>query len=253
MTLDRDARDVIVAGVCGFPKSHARLFRDLALVEVQETFYRPVAVERAMRWRERAPPDFMFAVKASQFITHDATSATYRRSGLDLEKMQKGHYGLFMDTSEVWAGWTQTADVSKAVRARAIVFQTPETFGPTPENLRNLYAFFEKTTGGPWSLVWEPRAPWPSYVVEKVCTDLGLVHCVDPFAGESVTIGGAYFRLHGSPPGERMYSYTYTDGDLTRLRDTAIEYDDAFVVFNNVTMYEDALRFRGIAGDTRAA
>src|SRR3972149_1790561 len=114
-----------------------------------------------MRWRERAPPDFMFAVRASQFITHDATSATYRRSGLDLEKVQKSHYGLFMDTSEVWAGWTQTADDSKAVRARAIVFQTPAPFGASPPLFKPRPQVRRIIIRQGWPAPPEPRAPWP--------------------------------------------------------------------------------------------
>ncbi len=239
---------MILPGVCGFPAAQARLFRELPLLEVQETFYRPVAVSRAEGWRERAPEGFVFAVKASQFITHDASSPTYRCSGLDTTAIRRDRYGSFRDTEEVWGGWRATEAVAKTLRARAIVFQTPPDFGPSPENTRSLYAFFETLRGGAWALAWEPRGPWPGYVLEKVCSDLGLVHAVDPFASESVTVGFAYFRLHGSPPGERRYRYTYTNGDLKRLLDVSREYDDAWVLFNNLTMFDDAVRFRGLLG-----
>ena len=219
------------------------IFRDLRLLEVQETFYRPVSVTRATRWRRKAPEGFAFTVKASQFITHEASSPTYRRAGLDAAAVAGDRYGAFRDTPEVWAGWQATEAVSMALEAPAIVFETPASFGPTSENTKNLYGFFERARGRA-TFVWEPRGGWPSYVVEKVCSDLGLVHGVDPFADESTTIGIAYFRLHGAPPGEKMHRSSYTGDDLNRLRDIAVEYDDAYVLFDNVTSFDDARRFQ---------
>jgi Uncharacterized conserved protein len=52
-----------------------------------------------------------------------------------------------------------------------------------------------------------------------------------------------YFRLHGSPPGKRMYRYTYTEEDLKRLHEKCMDFSQICVLFNNYTMYEDALRF----------
>ena len=237
---------MILPGVCGVPTAQARLFHELPVVEVQETFSRPVTLKRAEGWRRRAPPNFVFTVKASQFITHDISSESYRGSELDLENAPEDRYGSFRDTSEVSGGWSATEAVAAALRAKAIVFETPSSFGPRPENLRNLYGFFENIRPAAWSLVWEPRGTWPSYVIEKVCADLGIVHCVDPFGAESVTIGLAYFRLHGSPPGSRTYDYAYTEQDLARLRDIALEYDDAYVLFDNVTRFDDAVRLQSL-------
>jgi uncharacterized protein YecE (DUF72 family) len=41
-----------------------------------------------------------------------------------------------------------------------------------------------------------------------------------------------------------MYRYTYTDADLGRLHAICREYDDAYVLFNNLSMHGDAVRFR---------
>ena len=220
--------------------------RQLNVVEIQRTFYRPVPIETAKRWREWAPADFDFSVKASQFITQEETSPTYRRSGLR-RPLKPDRYGSFRDTEEVRRGWEATRAVADALGARAIVFQCPASFTPSPENVRNFYRFFEsiETTA---AKVWEPRGPWASHIVDKFCADLGLVHSVDPFASEPATSGLAYFRLHGSPPGPRNYNYTYTDADLERLLAICREYDDAFVLFNNVTLHADAVRFRRLVG-----
>ncbi len=222
--------------------------RELSAVEIQRTFYRQVPVATARRWWDRAPAAFDFTVNASQFITHEETSPTYRRSGLE-RPVPPGRYGSFRESGEVMAGWEATRAVAEALRAAAILFQCPPSFTPAPDHVRSLYRFFESITTTA-AKVWEPRGPWASHIVEKVCSDLGLVHGVDPFATEPVTGGLAYFRLHGSPPGPRPYEYTYTDEDLERLVATCREYDDAFVLFNNVTMHADALRFRRKLGES---
>lgn len=236
---------MIWVGTCGFGGKQADAFRRFHVVEIQETFYHPIGVERARRWRAAAPDGFRFAVKASQFITHEASSPTYRRARRTIPEPERPAYGGFQDTAPVREGWESTHAIAEALRADAIVFQCPASFASTPDHLRNLYRFFEST---PMDVVraWEPRGPWASHLVEKVCEDLGLVHVVDPFASESTTSGLAYFRLHGRPPGERLYDYAYTDADLMRLASLCQEYDDAFVLFNNRTMAEDAARFRSL-------
>jgi len=241
------AESVIWIGTCGFGRRQAEVLRDLAAVEIQETFYRPVRAERAMKWRTKAPPEFRFAVRASQFITHDTTSPTYRRSPR-IVRPEASLYGGFQDTAPVRGGWDATRRIAEALRAHAIVFQTPPTFGPTEANRSALYRFFESVRTDAVKGV-ELRGPWATHIVERICEELGLVHVVDPFDKEPATYGLAYFRLHGSPPGPTMYRYTYTDAELLRLKAICDEYDDAYVMFNNLTMQADALRFQRILSE----
>jgi len=49
------------------------------VVEVQQTFYQIPRIATGKRWREEAPPDFEFTMKAWQLITHEPSSPTYRR------------------------------------------------------------------------------------------------------------------------------------------------------------------------------
>src|SRR2546426_905376 len=235
-------RLLIWTGACGFGRRQAGVPAQLDAVEIQETFYRPVPVERAAKWRAKAQPEFRFCVKASQFITHEATSPTYRRSGRVIPEPEKPAYGSFRDTPPVREGWEVTQSVAEAIRATVIVFQTPASFGPTEANRTALYRFFESIRTDATKAI-ELRGPWAAHIVEKICEDLGLVHAVDPFDKEPATYGLAYFRLHGSPPGKTMYQYTYTDEDLARLMAICREYDDTYVMFNNETMHRDAVRF----------
>jgi len=239
---------VICTGTCGFGRRQADALAQLDAVEIQETFYRPVSIERAAKWRAKAPPEFRFCVKASQFITHEVTSPTYRRSGRTIPDSDKSAYGSFRDTPPVREGWEATRSVAEAIRATVIVFQTPASFGPTEANRTALYRFFESIRTDATKAI-ELRGPWAVHIVEKICEDLGLVHAVDPFDKEPATYGLAYFRLHGCPPGKTMYQYTYTDTDLGRIHAICREYDDAYVMFNNFSMHPDAVRFRSLVRD----
>jgi uncharacterized protein YecE (DUF72 family) len=48
-----------------------------------------------------------------------------------------------------------------------------------------------------------------------------------------------------------MYRYAYGAEDLLRLRRTCDEYDDAYVMFNNLSMHDDARRFLDLARSLR--
>lgn len=241
---------MIWTGTCGFGRRQADVFRDLGAVEIQQTFYRPVHPRVAQRWRDAAPEGFVFCVKASQFITHPATSPTYRRAGRAISTSEFASYGGFQDTPVVHEAWDATRAVSDILRAKAILFQSPASFGPSPEHVASIYHFFGSIATRALR-AWEPRGPWTTHLVEAICEDLKLVHVVDPLAAEPATYGLAYFRLHGSPPSPKMYRYTYTTADLERLRAVCGEYDDALVLFNNVTMHEDAMRFRALIASYR--
>jgi uncharacterized protein YecE (DUF72 family) len=66
---------------------------------------------------------------------------------------------------------------------------------------------------------------------------------VDPFVSQEVTKGVRYFRLHG----RGGYRYKYTDAELDELRArvSADSSHESYVMFNNMSMKADALRFIG--------
>ncbi len=232
-------------GVCGFPKSKSAIFTNLDLVEVQATFYKPVRRSTAERWRRDAPADFEFTLKAWQLITHEPKSPTYRKAKLELSG---DRYGLFRPTEEVFEAWTVTDGIRKALNARIVVFQTPASFKETGSNISNMYDFFHSIDRNEIIMVWEPRGDWTRNTIMRICEELELIHCVDPFAAQPESgTGFGYFRLHGSPPGKRMYRYTYTDTDLQFLYEHCRGYSQVYVLFNNITMFDDALRFKRLS------
>jgi uncharacterized protein YecE (DUF72 family) len=230
-------------GCCGFPKGMKKYFTKFKVVEVQTTFYNLPDLSTVNKWKTLAPPDFEFCVKAWQGITHPASSPTYKRFKGELEK--KENYGFFQRTEEVMEAWKGTERICSALDAKYVLFQCPSSFKPTNENIENMKGFFNEIKGN-FRFVWEPRGKWEDSIISKICEEVELIHCVDPFARAPVTQKIAYFRLHGSPPGNKMYYYNYTRKDLQYLLDMCKGYDEVYCFFNNLNMYENALQFMEI-------
>jgi len=180
-------------------------------VEVNSTFYRRPRIETARRWRESVGEDFLFSVKAPKEITH-----VKKFRGVDPEPL---------------------IEVASALRAFFILFQTPASYKYSPEEERAIKDFLS-TLPKNFIYGFELRG-WRREERER----LGVVDVTDPFKEEPLPGEITYVRLHGSPPGERMYRYKYTDEDLHWLKGFVSKRKNVYVVFNNIWMCEDALRF----------
>ena len=229
-------------GCCGFPKGMKEYFSEFDIVELQSTFYQLPSIKTAERWLSLSPPDFEFTVKAWQGITHPAKSPTYKR----FKGILKGaeNYGYFKQTEEVMEAWKNTETICHILKARYVLFQCPASFKPTDENIENITLFFRKVRNPGFCFVWEPRGKeWTDEMVSEVCKKCGLIHGVDPFGRQPVTRETAYFRLHGSPPGKRMYYYDYTEKDLKKLLEWCEPFEQVYCFFNNMSMFENAHHF----------
>ena len=233
---------LIKVGCCGFPKAKPEYYKHFAVVEVQRTFYKLPRVETAHRWRAEAPPEFEFALKAWQLITHEPTSPTYRKAELRIAAEKRDRYGSFRPTDEVFSAWERTREIAQALEARVVVFQSPASFTPTEEHIANMRAFFREAERGRMIFAWEPRGEWGDEEIEGLCRELDLIHCVDPFKRLPVYGAPAYFRLHGITG----YRYRYTDEDLGQLLEWCRRFKEAYCLFNNTSMWEDALRMKGL-------
>lgn len=230
-------------GMCGFTIGAAAYVRQFPVVEVQQTFYDPPAPETLRKWRDQAPPDFEFTMKAWQVITHRGTSRTYRRLRRPFSAEQLADAGAFQVNDTTLAAWDETCRCAGILRATAILLQCPASFRATDENVAAMRAFLgavHRPAGV--RLMWEPRGPWPDDVVLALCRDLQLVHAVDPFVRPSLTPELLYWRLHGN----RSHWANYTDDELRQIiawlpADPSVE---AYVLFNNIPRVKDVRRFR---------
>jgi uncharacterized protein YecE (DUF72 family) len=230
-------------GCCGFVVAQEQYFRLFKVIEIQQTFYQLPRLQTAEKWRKHAPDDFEFTLKAWQLITHEPSSPTYRRLGRKIEPAEMGEYGSFRPTAAVKDAWARTAMFARALGAKIVVFQCPASFRPTAEHVGNLRAFFTAIDRGGLQFAWEPRGAWPSRLVKDLCRELDLLHCVDPFHSQPQHGKIQYFRLHGVTG----YQYRYNDGELERLKKWAGT-KATYVLFNNDSMKEDALRFLKMTG-----
>lgn len=180
-----------------------------------------------------------------------------RKAGLAVPLEERDRYGGFRPTPEVIEAWERTRAVALTLEAPIVVFQCPASFTPTLEHIAHLRTFFERVERAGLLFAWEPRGNWPEETVAALCRDLDLIHCVDPFARRPAWAGAgpgagaspaptgvAYFRLHGIGG----YRYRYTDADLDRLLEWCCLFETAYVLFNNVSMWDDALHFRERTG-----
>jgi uncharacterized protein YecE (DUF72 family) len=238
-----------VVGSCGFAESHKHIYQDLGMVEVQQTFYQPPRVTTAERWRQEAPDDFIFTLKAWQLLTHEASSPTYRRLRQPLSDSQLARVGGFKWNAVTRMAWQRTVEIAHALQAEAIVFQTPRSFLPGRDNLRRLHRFFEAIDRQGRRMVFEPRGEaWTDEIVRRVITDLQLIHGVDPFLRRPVGRGMHYFRLHGRPA--YHYRYRYSDAELLSLLGMLSHAWPNRVLFNNDHMADDAKRFIRLLNQT---
>jgi uncharacterized protein YecE (DUF72 family) len=239
-------------GCCGFPLSLRRYAEEFSVVEVQQTFYQPPALRTLEKWRTTVPGGFEFTLKAWQLITHEASSPTYRRLREELSQQQRGETGAFRLNATVLDAWRRTLACARTLGSRCVLFQCPARFAPTRTNKANLRDFFREikpellslSGAGLLTCVWEPRGEWKGEEVRELCEELGLVHGVDPFQQSPAAGPFGYFRLHG----RTGYRYRYSDQELEQLREMAGKHASCYVLFNNISMLEDARRFQRLAG-----
>jgi len=218
---------MIKVGCCGYPVGRKKYMEAFRLVELNTTFYNYPKTSTVVRWREEAPEDFEFTVKAHQDISHKYM-LKLEQAREPLERMK---------------------EICRILNAETLLVQTPASF--KPDNLKDAEEFFEEINLEGLTLVWETRgSPWERTEIRdrlrKVLERLDVPHVTDPLKVMPVyTSHVAYFRLHGL--GERMYYYQYTDKELLKLYDLVKPLDTAdrevYVLFNNLSMFEDAKRF----------
>jgi uncharacterized protein YecE (DUF72 family) len=220
-------RRMIKVGCCGYATSMKKYQEIFGLVELNTTFYSYPKMSTVVKWREKAPENFEFTVKAHQDITHKFK---------------------FKSEPSVKA-FEQMKEICKALRTRILLIQTPGSF--RPDKLEDAHEFLGKIDRKGLVVVWETRGPsWDDPQVRerlaKLLLELDVFHVTDPFrAMPAYTSDVAYFRLHGL--GERMYYYQFSDMELKRLHELVepleAEGKQIYVLFNNLSMFDDAVRF----------
>lgn len=206
-----------------------RYFENFKLVELNSTFYGYPRMETVEGWREKAPWDFEFTVKAHKDISHKA-------------KLKIGESSL--------QAFEQMKQTCRTLNSKILLIQTPASF--KPDKLADAEEFFEKVDRESLILVWETRGDaWEireNYErLGEILRKLDVGHVTDPFKAMPAYISEiTYFRLHGL--GKQMYYYQYSDEELRKLKEIATSYEkrgkNVYILFNNLSMFEDGIRFK---------
>lgn len=208
----------------------AYLSARLASVEVNATFYRLPSAETVAHWCETVPEEFVFAVKASRYITH-------------VKKLKEPERTLpaFL---EAVAGFGD--------RLGPLLFQLPprwrfnagrlrDFLAALPQGLRTVFEFRDET--------------WFTAECFTLLRQVGAALCFSEIAGrrapEEPTAEFVYYRLHG--PGE-AYAGSYDEASLAALaggcRALAAQGLDVYCYFDNDQAgfaAQNALRLRALA------
>jgi uncharacterized protein YecE (DUF72 family) len=182
-------------------------------VEVNATFYRLPNRDAVRRWAEQTPPEFVFAVKASRYLTHVKRLAD---PGQGIKRF-----------------YERIEPLPQAGRLGPVLWQLPESFHRDEDRLAAALAALPKGRHA-----FEFRHP--SWFVDEVYTVLSdhnaaLVigdHPERPFQIEVATASFWYVRLHYGRGRRGNYSQRNLDQWARKLRRWRKD-GEVFVYFNN--------------------
>jgi uncharacterized protein YecE (DUF72 family) len=209
-----------------------QFYRDRFMtVEINNSFYRLPTEAAIEEWKQAVPDDFVFAVKASRYITH-------------MKRLKEPE----TSTEKFFA---QVAHLGR--KLGPILFQLPPRWNADPERLDAFLAALPRRR----RYAFEMRDPsWFDDRVNKVLEKHHAAFCIYDFdrrqSPRTVTAGFVYVRLHG-PDGK--YAGTYSDEALADWARAFAAWDragkDVYCYFDNDQAgyaAKDALRLKQLTG-----
>jgi uncharacterized protein YecE (DUF72 family) len=183
-------------------------------VELNNPFYRLPSESTFDNWREATPDNFVFAVKASRFITHNKKLKD-PQNALDKFFPPVAHLGK---------------------KLGPVLFQLPPSWKVNLERLREFLEMLPRDM----RYTFEFREhSWISEEVNSVLREFNAAFCIYELAGFQtplhVTADFVYVRLHGPEPGK--YQGSYSDERLSQWADQIREWSTnlkaVYVYFDN--------------------
>ena len=226
-------------GCAGFPVGMDRYWRSLSFVEAK-TGERMPRAETLAGWRVGIPDGAEFSVQAFRLITHGREDRGFPPAGRKLTPSRQLQCGGFRDSLEVHEAWLATKAAAETLGAKVVVFETPASFQPGPDRLRDFYRFFKALPRGRFTCVWQPRgAAWEPGLTDRVCAELGLIRAYDPLK-ERAPDRGAFRYLRPQGPRTGMLSVD----NMSTITESARE-RPSYLVFSHRDAFRDADRLAG--------
>ena len=225
---------MVRVGCAGFPVGRDRYWRELAFVETDtgKGLPRP---ETLAAWRADVPEGAEASLQADRLITHGPDDRGFPARGRKLPKTRQIHCGGFRESLEAHEAWMATKAGAETLGAKIVVFETPASFQPGADRLRDLYRFFKKAARGKLAFVWHPRGDWGA-MADKVCADLGLIRAFDPLREPAPKKGAFLYLRPGVARGATI------DVDKMATIAFACEGAPAYVAFSHRAAFYDAKR-----------
>lgn len=191
-----------------------------ATTEVNYSFYHLPRVANYKKWSDETPPGFVFALKASRFITHI--------------KRLKG-------VRESWSEFVRRA-LTLGEKMGPILLQFPPSFHATAENLESV----ERMLG--YKVSREHRLRLAMEFRHESCFDEKMLSCLRehqvslviahssryPMPEVAATAPSVYFRFHGP---RELFASGYSDAELRQwaahMKAFLADGRDVYAYFNN--------------------
>lgn len=235
---------MVKIGCAGFPVGRDRYWRDLAFAEAATGAVMP-RPDTLSNWKADVPAGGELAVQAYRVITHGPADAGFPAAAKKLSKARQVHCGGFRESLEVHEAWLATKAAAEVLGARLVVFETPASFAPGPDRLRDLYRFFKAFPRGKLTPVWAPRGADWERLADKVCDELGLVRAFDPLRARPPEKGRIRYMRPGVPRG----AFLGVD-DMSTIAAAAGD-GPGYVVFSHLAAFKDAARLQALLGGRR--
>jgi len=183
-------------------------------VELNNSFYRLPSAEAFESWREATPSNFVFAVKASRFITHNKKLKDPEHA-LDNLLPRAAHLGP---------------------KLGPVLFQLPPKWRVNPSRLEGLLEILPRDLRYAFEF---RELSWINAEVESILTRFDAAFCIYELAGYHsplrITADFAYIRLHGPESGK--YQGSYSEEKLRRwasqIEQWARDLKAIYVYFDN--------------------
>ena len=188
--------------------------RHFDTVEINNSFYRLPAAQTFDNWRESSPPNFLYAVKGSRFITH-------------MKKLK--------DPTSSSSKFFLAAD-RLGEKLGPILFQLPPRWKVNLERFEE----FLRALPGEHNYVFEFRdESWLVREVYDLLRRYNAAFCIHDFADmkvpHEITADFTYIRFHG--PTSMKYYGSYSDRELrtwaNRIEKWRTNLDSVYAYFNN--------------------
>jgi uncharacterized protein YecE (DUF72 family) len=208
-------------------------------VEVNSSFYRPIAPHVARSWARKTPAEFRFNAKLYQKFTHPKM---YKDATGDEAELRAEDFARFKEGIE---------PLAEAGKLGALLAQFPPSFKESEESLTHLEDVIRQFAEYPLAVELRHRSWSDSLEAARLLEEHGVAWCLIDEPKFRTSVGTVpltgrigYLRFHGRNAAqwwrgdrETRYDYLYSAAEQTELaaevRGVAERSEDTYAFYNN--------------------